>query len=198
MYNRGTGGGSGGTDTGTTTGWGGSQQQQQTDPCEGNFYFYGYAMVCGCNGYTFSAQQNKCVPGGGSSASTTTTQSTGQNTQSGLSDVTVNRSPTQITVWDHGTEDYDTVNIYLNNQLVQGNLVLRNARQSLTLYLNPGNNILTVEAVNEGDPEINRQKNLSRGNAAAIEISGVTGGRQSQEWVLYTGQTGTMQIYYQS
>lgn len=138
--------------------------------------------------------------GGGnpwSGSSTTATQGGGQSTQSGLSDVTVSRSPTQITVWDHGTEDYDTVNIYLNNQLVQGNVVLRNARQSLTLYLNPGSNILTVEAVNEGDPEINRQKNLSRGNAAAIEIGGVTAGRQSQEWILYTGQTGSMNIYYQ-
>ena len=53
------------------------------------------------------------------------------------------------------------------------------------------------QAVNEGDPEINRQRNLPRGNAAAIEINGVTAGRQSQEWILYTGQTGSMNIYYQ-
>jgi hypothetical protein len=199
IYNQGVSGGSGGAGTGTGGNpWSGSQQQQQqADPCENNFYFQGYAMVCGCDGYTFSARQNKCIPGAGGGSGATSAQSGGQNTQSGLSDVTVNRSPTQITVWDHGTEDLDTVNIYLNNQLVQGGLVLRNARQSLTLYLNPGNNVLTVEAVNEGDPEINRQRNLPRGNAAAIEISGVTGGSQSQSWTLYTGQSGTMKIYYQ-
>lgn len=151
----------------------------------------------GASGGSASTDMGSGWGTGGGGTGTTTTQGGGQNTQSGLSDVTVNRSPTQITVWDHGTEDYDTVNIYLNNQLVQGNVVLRNARQSLTLYLNSGNNILTVEAVNEGDPEINRRMNLQRGNAAAIEISGVTGGRQSQTWILYTGQTGTMQIHYQ-
>lgn len=118
------------------------------------------------------------------------------NTQSGLSDVSVSQSPTQITVWDHGTEDYDTVNIYLNNQLVQSNLVLRNAKQAVTLYLNRGQNTLVIEAVNEGDPEIIRRRNIPRGNAAAIEFSNVTQGKHSQTWILYTGQRGTLSIYY--
>ncbi len=116
---------------------------------------------------------------------------------SGLSDVTVSVSPTKLTVWDHGTEDLDRVSISLNGQVVKANVTLMKAKQALTLYLQQGINTLSVKALDEGDPEINKRLNLPRGNAAAVEIEGVVVGKRSQSWNLMTGQTGTMQITYQ-
>jgi hypothetical protein len=60
-----------------------------------------------------------------------------------------------------------------------------------------GSNILEVVALNIGDPVIQKQKNLPPGNAAAVEIQGVVGGKMRQKWTLKTGDVGSMQIYYQ-
>jgi len=116
---------------------------------------------------------------------------------SGLTSVTVSVSPTKLTVWDHGTEDLDKVSISLNGKVVNANVTLRKSKQVLTLYLVQGTNTLSIKALDEGDPAINKRLNLPRGNAAAVEIEGVTVGKRSQSWVLMKGQTGTMQITYQ-
>jgi hypothetical protein len=60
-----------------------------------------------------------------------------------------------------------------------------------------GSNILEVVVLNIGDPVIQKQKNLPPGNAAAVEIQSVVGGKMRQKWTLKTGDVGSMQIYYQ-
>ena len=64
------GGGNGAGTQEWTNPWNNQPSQPQGDPCEGNFYMSGYAMACGCSGYTWSTSGNKCVPGGGGSGGT--------------------------------------------------------------------------------------------------------------------------------
>lgn len=118
-----------------------------------------------------------------------------------LSDITVKRAQVRILVWDNDYEDYDVVNIYLNGRLAYGNVVLKNARQfhpppPLKLELDAGVNILTVEAVNIGDPEINRRRNMLPYNTASIKFSGVVKGQAQQGWWLGMGEKATMRIIY--
>ena len=150
---------------------------------------------CNCDNYVFDFSKGHCVPNKTPSGTGPIVRRTPD--KSGLSDVAVNTSPTTLTVWDHGTEDLDRVNISLNGQPVRTNLTLRNARQNITLYLRPGNNTLEVEALNIGDPVIQKQMNIAPGNAAAVEIQGVVSGKRRQQWILMTGDVGYMQIYYQ-
>ena len=164
--------------------------------CATDFNYDGFFnFSCTCENYVFDFARGRCVPNKAPSGTGPIVRRTPD--KSGLSDVTVNMTPTTLTVWDHGTEDLDRVKISLNRQPVRKNLTLRNARQNITLYLRPGNNTLEVEALNIGDPVIQKQKNLPPGNAAAVEIQGVVSGKRRQEWILMTGDVGTMQIYYQ-
>jgi hypothetical protein len=114
----------------------------------------------------------------------------------GLTDVTVGVTPTDVYVWDYGTEDFDRVDLVLNGQLVQGNVTLRKARQKFVLQLKPGPNTLMVRALNIGDPQMQIDLGLPPYNAAAIEIQGVKVGNASQQWELSQGQTGSMTITY--
>jgi RHS repeat-associated protein len=154
-----------------------------------------FTFNCNCDNYVFDFSKGRCVLNKTLAGTGPIVRQTPD--KSGLSDVVVNKSPTILTVWDHGTEDLDRVNISLNGQPVRSNLTLRNARQNITLYLRPGNNTLKVKALNIGDPEIQKQKRLPPGNAAAVEIQGVVSGKTRQKWILMTGDVGSMQIYYQ-
>ncbi|MCX5797791.1 MAG: hypothetical protein NTY77_20060 [Elusimicrobia bacterium] len=118
-----------------------------------------------------------------------------------LSDITVNKARIQIFVWDDNYEDDDTVNIYLNGRLVYENLVLKNARRfhppaPLQLDLIAGANVLTVEAVNIGDPEINRRMHLQPYNSAAIKFTSVVRGYIEQGWWLGMKEKASMRIIY--
>lgn len=164
--------------------------------CARDFTYDGlFNFDCNCDDYVFDFSRGLCVPNKTPAGTGPIVRRTPD--KSGLSDVTVNITPTTLTVWDHGTEDLDRVNIFLNRQPVRSNLTLRNARQNITLYLRPGKNTLEVEALNIGDPEIQKQKKLPPGNAAAVEIQGVVSGKTRQKWILMTGDVGSMQIYYQ-
>ena len=116
---------------------------------------------------------------------------------SGLSDVTVNVTPTKLTVWDYSREDLDRVDIYLNNKIIETNLTIRNVKRIITISLQEGSNVLIVKALNIGDPDLQKEWNLLPYNSAAIEIEGVVVGKKSQQWTLKEGETGTMQITYQ-
>ena len=48
----------------------------------------------------------------------------------GLSDVTVDQQNITMTFWDHGTEDGDIINIYLNGTLLKGNIKLKKPKRS--------------------------------------------------------------------
>jgi hypothetical protein len=173
-----------------------SRRSNGSNECVTNFNHDGlFNFHCNCDNYVFDFARGRCVPD-------KTPTGTGSIVRripdkSGLSDVTVNMTPTILSVWDHGTEDLDRVNIFLNRQPVRINLTLRKARQNIMLYLRPGNNTLEVEALNIGNPIIQKQRNIAPGNAAAVEIQGVVSGKRRQKWSLMTGQVGSLQIYYQ-
>lgn len=151
-------------------------------------------LICDCGGYVFDPLQRCCVRGKGPPEPDTVNR---EPDKSGLSDVTVNISPTTLTVWDFSVEDLDRVDILLNGSVVRNNLTIRKAKLHITLYLQPGNNTLSVRALNIGDPEMQKKLNLSPYNSAAIEIQGVVTGKRTQSWELKAGQIGTMQISYQ-
>jgi len=164
--------------------------------CARDFTYDGhFNFDCNCLYYVFDFASGRCVPNKTPTGTGPIVRRTPD--KSGLSDVVVNRSPTTLTVWDHGTEDLDRVNILLNRQLVRRNLTLRNTRQNIILYLRPGKNTLEVEALGTGDLEIQKRMNLPGVHAAAVEIQGVVKGKRRQQWVLMTRQKGYIQIYYQ-
>lgn len=164
--------------------------------CARDFTYDGhFNFDCNCLYYVFDFSKGRCVPNKTPVGTGPIVRRTPD--KSGLSDVIVNKTPTILTVWDHGAEDLDRVNILLNRQLVRRNLTLRNARQNITLYLRPGKNTLEVKALGTGGLEIQKRMNLLGVHAAAVEIQGVVKGKRRQQWVLMTGGVGLMQIYYQ-
>ncbi|MEW6334242.1 MAG: hypothetical protein AB1558_08225, partial [Thermodesulfobacteriota bacterium] len=102
-----------------------------------------------------------------------------------LADVTVDRRDVTITVWDHGREDGDIINIYLNGRLLKSKLQLTKKKQSFRVQLAGGQNRFEVEAVNEGS---------TPPNTATVEISNVTKGKPSQVYERKTGQRASMNL----
>ena len=118
----------------------------------------------------------------------TTSQPTTTNvgvTSKDLTDVTVDRQDVTITVWDHGMEDGDIINIYLNGNVLKSKLLLTNKKQSFKVKLTGGQNRFEVEAVNEGS---------SPPNTATVEISNVTKGKPSQVYERKSGQRTSMNL----
>ena len=105
----------------------------------------------------------------------------------GLSDVAVNRSNITITLIDNGSMvDGDTVSVSLNGTPVAENHVLAGPPGTeLMLTLQSGANTLEIYAVNEGEVSP---------NTAQLDISHVYAGEASQQWRLYTGETGSLVI----
>ena len=107
---------------------------------------------------------------------------------SGLSDVSVNSTRITISVWDHGAEDGDLVQISLNGQIMWPQIRLAKRKTNLQLPLRPGNNLLEIKALNEGS---------QTPNTASIQIGNVTRGRSQQQWKLKTGRTGRIRMFVQ-
>ncbi len=126
-------------------------------------------------------------PGGTTTVGPTTGQptTTVSGTSKDLTDVTVNRQDVTITVWDHGTEDGDIINIYLNGKILKSRLKLTNKKQSFRVQLNAGQNRFEVEAVNEGS---------QAPNTATVEISNVTTGKPNQIYERRSGQKASMNL----
>ncbi|MBI1221862.1 MAG: hypothetical protein GC180_04585 [Bacteroidetes bacterium] len=96
------------------------------------------------------------------------------------------KNPTmEIQVWDAGIEDNDSINILLNGQPVVENLRLRKDRQTFQFQLQPGENALSVFAINLGDIP---------NNTAAIQVAG------QNPVSLHSGLqvNGTMKIMYKA
>ncbi|MEQ8518642.1 MAG: hypothetical protein RLN79_07860 [Cytophagales bacterium] len=70
-----------------------------------------------------------------------------------------------LEVWDGYFQDDDRISIYLNNELIQENLVLRNDKQVIALPQDKSKYLLKIVALNEGSSGINtvnfRLKNSS-------------------------------------
>ncbi|MFP4115392.1 MAG: hypothetical protein ACOC0E_09205 [Spirochaetota bacterium] len=104
----------------------------------------------------------------------------------GLTDVRVSQRLIEVTLTDNGMEiDGDTVDLYLNGELVAENHVLEAAGTTFALTLRAGDNVFEVHAVNEG---------TVTPNTALLEISHVVDGPTAQEWRLYAGETGSLTI----
>ncbi|MDP6543442.1 MAG: hypothetical protein QGH60_05580 [Phycisphaerae bacterium] len=101
-----------------------------------------------------------------------------------LKDVTVNRNKVFVTMWDHGKEDNDVVDLYLNGKFLK-RINLTNRGTTITLTLANGRHRFEVRARNEG---------TDKPNTAAISISGVVKGSPRQNWSLKTGQRTGMAI----
>lgn len=117
-------------------------------------------------------------------SSTKVTTSTG-GTSKDLTDVTVGRRDVTITVWDHGNEDGDIINIYLNGKVLKSKLRLTKKKQVFRVNLSGGQNRFEVEAVNEGSQSP---------NTATVEISNVTKGKPSQVYERKSGQKTSMNL----
>ena len=106
---------------------------------------------------------------------------------SGLSDVAVGQRAVTLTLTDTGSMvDGDTVTVRLNSNAVLENHILTGPPGTeLMLDLLGGANILEIFAVNEGEVSP---------NTAGLSISHVYSGEPSQQWRLYTGETGSLVI----
>jgi hypothetical protein len=109
---------------------------------------------------------------------------------SGLSDITVNKTPTTVEIWDHSQEDGDQVQVSLNGRVIHSNVTLMHKRFRMVLQLYPGVNRLEFKALNVGTADIPK-------NSAAVKVSNVTTGSQSQKWHMDTGQVGVIVVNFQ-
>lgn len=100
-----------------------------------------------------------------------------------LGNLSVSQTNVTVTLWDHGREDGDIVNIYLDGNLIRGNMILKNTRQNFNVNLNPGSNRFEVEAVNEG---------RIPPNTASVNISHVTAGPATQIYQRRSGARASM------
>jgi len=117
-------------------------------------------------------------PGGGGTG-------TGGAGTANLSNVTVSQTNVTVTFWDHGQEDGDIINVYLNGNLLRGNVILTNAKQSFPATLNSGQNNFEIEAVNEG---------RIPPNTASVNISHVTQGPATQIYERKSGARASMAL----
>ena len=121
----------------------------------------------------------------------TSDQQSGQGTPpdntgtGGLSSVTVDNQNITLTFWDHGTEDGDIINIYLNGASIRSGVLLKNAKQQIQVKLHSGKNIFEVEAVNEGSVSP---------NTASVHLSNVTAGNDTQISTRKSGQRASMYL----
>ena len=109
-----------------------------------------------------------------------------QDGTGGLSSVTVDTQKVTITFWDHGTEDGDIINIYVNGRQLRAGVLLTKAKQSIQISLNGGKNLFEVEAVNEGDVSP---------NTASVHISNVIAGSDTQISSRRNGQKASMNLH---
>jgi hypothetical protein len=101
-----------------------------------------------------------------------------------LTNVTVNTSPVHIRIWDHGKQDGDIVQIFLNGRFLRELRLVKNGT-TLTLPLKFGNHRLQVVAMNTGD---------EGPNTASVKVTGVVKGKAQQSWELQKGEQTIMWI----
>jgi len=102
----------------------------------------------------------------------------------GLTNVSVNTSPVHIKLWDHGSQDGDVVQLFVNG-IFQRQISLTTDGTTISLPLAYGRHRLEVLAMNEGD---------DGPNTASIKITGVVKGEPEQQWRLNTGKRASMWI----
>lgn len=64
--------------------------------------------------------------------------------------ITVSTQSLKILVWDKNKVDGDEVAIYLNGELIEENIKVTKVKKEVTLYLEPGRNVIIMHALNLG------------------------------------------------
>ena len=124
---------------------------------------------------------------GGSKAHTITLNIRQNQNQQHLGTVKTRARKVNIVYRDHGSEDFDRVQIRLNGGVVVQNATLRNRTQSVWLTLKNGINNLSFKALNEGNKSPNTAEfEIVDGNGKAIA--------SRREWNLRSGQQAVIAI----
>jgi len=92
----------------------------------------------------------------------------------------------RIEVRDHSLVDGDRIKVYINEQLINSNIMLNGLYHIIYIDLNKGYNRIDIEAINEG---------YSGPNTAELKVFDENGYLlSSQEWNIRTGQRATLGI----
>lgn len=90
-----------------------------------------------------------------------------------------------LEIWDSKDEDGDVINLYNNDKLILENYTIRNKKKKITINVEKGQNIFTIEATDEGslkpntamiqlvdqDRTFELMSNLKKGEKASITIN---------------------------
>jgi len=93
-----------------------------------------------------------------------------------------------LEVWDSKDEDGDVINLYNNDKLILDNYKILNKKKKINISLEKGQNIFTIEAIDEGEMKPNTamfqiidqdrtfelMSNLKKGEKASITINKLT------------------------
>lgn len=92
-----------------------------------------------------------------------------------------------VSLRDFGAEDGDLVRIWVNGTVVNSRVALANANKKFTLTLEPGENVVEFEALNQG---------TSGPNTAAFAVFEKSTGNMllNSKWNLLTGVRGTFTV----
>jgi len=97
-------------------------------------------------------------------------------------DIVVTQQNVTISVWDHGCEDGDIINLLINGQVYLSNHTLTNTKKEFNVTLSSGKNYLEIVAVDSGTDCPPQQDRTKTRNSAAIHITNaISGGDQSWE-----------------
>lgn len=83
--------------------------------------------------------------------------------------IKVKASSISLEVWDGGVEDEDSVQIRLNHKLIVPAFKINKEKQKFTIALNPGENTLEIEALNEGIEAPNSARIIVQEDGKAIK-----------------------------
>ena len=126
---------------------------------------------CFCNpGLVWNSTQTACI------------QPVANPNDRNISEIVVTQQNVTISVWDHGCEDGDIINLLINGQVYLSNHVLTNTKKVFNVTLNSGTNYLEIVAVDSGTDCPAQQDRTKTRNSAAIHITNaIKGGDQSWE-----------------
>ncbi len=92
----------------------------------------------------------------------------------------------KLMVWDKNRMDGDIVSIYVNGQLIEENLMVSKIKKEITIQLQPGSNLIVMEAINLG---------RIPPNTAAISINDGTK-HKTTTLISDLKKSGTLEVLY--
>jgi hypothetical protein len=89
-----------------------------------------------------------------------------------------------LEVWDNSNIDGDTISVYFNGEPILLSHGLSAQKERLELTLKPGENILLVEALNEGSISPNTAAFMLRNGRKKYPVNTITSKRQNERIIL--------------